>query len=58
MNPAVVFRVVESNHRSRRAMERTGGVLRDGVITREMNGDDPYVVYEMGRKRCEYLRQL
>ena len=43
----VVFWVGESNMRSRRAMEKIGGVLREGVFTRELSGDDPYVVFEV-----------
>jgi RimJ/RimL family protein N-acetyltransferase len=43
----VVFWVGEDNARSRRAMEKIGGVLRDGVFTRDFSGDDPYVVYEI-----------
>ena len=43
----VVFWVGEDNMRSRRAMEKIGGVLRDGVFTREASGDEPYVVYEI-----------
>ena len=54
----VVFWVGETNMRSRKAMEKIGGKLRDGIHTRELSGDDPYVVYEMGRDECEYLRQL
>ena len=47
----VVFWVGETNSRSRRAMEKIGGVLRDGVQIRDIGGDDPYVVYEV-RKGC------
>ncbi len=54
----VVFWVGETNTRSRKAMEKIGGVLRDGVHTRELSGNDPHVVYEMGRDQCEQLRQL
>ena len=43
----VVFWVGETNIRSRRAMEKIGGVLRDGVHYREVAGEDPYVVYEI-----------
>lgn len=43
----VVFWVGESNTRSRRAMEKIGGVLREGVHFRALAGDDPYVVYEI-----------
>lgn len=43
----VVFWVGETNMRSRRAMEKIGGVLRPGVHYREVAGDAPYVVYEI-----------
>ena len=43
----VVFWVGVQNHRSRRAMERIGGVLREGLRTRSLSGDEPHVVYEI-----------
>ena len=43
----VVFWVGETNLRSRKAMEKIGGVLRDGVQRREVAGDAAYVVYEI-----------
>lgn len=43
----VVFWVDESNLRSRRAMEKIGGVLRDGIQFKEGGGDRPYVIYEI-----------
>ena len=43
----VVFWVGETNLRSRRAMEKIGGVLRPGVHRRAVAGDAPYVVYEI-----------
>lgn len=43
----VVFWVGESNHRSRRAMEKIGGMLRAGVHFREGGGDAPSVIYEI-----------
>ena len=45
----VVFWVGAANLRSRRAMEKIGGVLRDGTVTRKESGDAPYVVYEIRR---------
>jgi RimJ/RimL family protein N-acetyltransferase len=47
----VVFWVGESNLRSRRAMEKVGGVLRDGARVREVSGDVPHVIYEIKAKR-------
>ncbi len=43
----VVFWVGVENHRSRGAMEKVGGVLREGVQTRPISGDEPHVVYEI-----------
>ena len=43
----VVFWVGETNLRSRRAMEKISGVLRDGIQIRNISGDVPYVVYEI-----------
>ncbi len=43
----VVFWVGETNLRSRGAMEKIGGVLRDGVHHREIAGDAPHVIYEI-----------
>jgi RimJ/RimL family protein N-acetyltransferase len=43
----VVFWVGVHNHRSRRAMEKIGGILREGVRTRSLSGDEPHVVYEI-----------
>ncbi len=43
----VVFWVGEDNMRSRRATEKIGGVLRDGIHYKDISGDSPYVVYEL-----------
>ncbi|URW75716.1 GNAT family N-acetyltransferase [Sphingomonas donggukensis] len=46
----VVFTVGESNHRSRRAMEKIGGRLRPGTELRLMAGEQkPHVIYEIRR---------
>jgi RimJ/RimL family protein N-acetyltransferase len=42
----VVFWVGADNIRSRTAMEKVGGVLREGIFRR---GDDPYVVFEVSK---------
>lgn len=47
----VVFWIDESNLRSRRATEKIGGVLRDGLKFKEGGGDRPYVVYEIRKSR-------
>lgn len=43
----VVFWIGAENVRSRRATEKIGGVLRDGIVYRGEAGDDPHVVYEV-----------
>ncbi|MEL7186620.1 MAG: GNAT family N-acetyltransferase [Pseudomonadota bacterium] len=43
----VVFWVGEDNTRSRRAMEKIGGVLRPGTVQRDAAGDALHVVYEI-----------
>lgn len=43
----VIFWVGETNLRSRRAMEKIGGVLRDGVHFREIGAEQPDVIYEI-----------
>jgi RimJ/RimL family protein N-acetyltransferase len=43
----VLFWVGETNYRSRRAMEKIGGILRPGVHYRPLSGAAPYVVYEI-----------
>lgn len=49
----VLFWVAASNVRSRRAMEKIGGVCRDGVYIRELSGDTPHLVYTIARvDRC------
>jgi RimJ/RimL family protein N-acetyltransferase len=46
----VVFTVGETNVRSRRAMEKIGGVLRPGIEPRLMAGEmKPHVIYEIPR---------
>ncbi|MCH4893728.1 GNAT family N-acetyltransferase [Sphingomonas sp. SFZ2018-12] len=46
----VVFTVGETNVRSRRAMEKIGGVLRPGTEMRLMAGEmKPHVIYEIVR---------
>jgi RimJ/RimL family protein N-acetyltransferase len=42
-----LFWVGDTNLRSRRAMEKIGGILRDGIQFRDFSGDMPYVVYEI-----------
>lgn len=47
----VVFTVGETNVRSRRAMEKIGGVLRPGIEMRLMAGEmKPHVIYEIRRQ--------
>ncbi len=43
----VVFWVAETNLRSRRAMEKIGGVLREGTRVRAATGAAPHVIFEI-----------
>ena len=52
----VIFWVGETNMRSRRAMEKIGGVLREGTVRREPGSDDLSVVYEISRQDWESRR--
>lgn len=46
----VVFWVGDSNWRSRKAVEKIGGQLRDGIFHRNPEQDDPpHVIYELTR---------
>jgi len=49
----VIFWVGEKNWRSQGAMTKIGGVLREGVLTRELSGSDPYVVFEITKSRYQ-----
>ena len=46
----VVFWIGDTNYRSRKAIEKIGGVLRDGIRTRTIGGDSPHVVYEIKKE--------
>lgn len=48
-----LFWVGDTNHRSRSAMEKIGGQLRDGIHYRELAGDAPHVIYEIGKDRWQ-----
>ena len=53
----VIFWVGETNWRSRRAMEKIGGVLRDGVRMRAYSREPcPHVIYEIrkGQRSASY----
>ena len=43
----VVFWIGADNIRSRRATEKIGGVLREGIFYRGEAEDDPHVIYEV-----------
>ncbi|MGA7804911.1 GNAT family N-acetyltransferase [Bradyrhizobium sp.] len=49
----VVFWVGEENWRSQRAMTKIGGVKRDGLLTRQLSGDDPYFIFEITKNRYQ-----
>ena len=49
---SVVFWVAKDNLRSRKAMEKIGGVLRDGEFSKTDNGKIyPYVVFEIQKDK-------
>jgi RimJ/RimL family protein N-acetyltransferase len=49
----VIFWVGEQNWRSQGAMKKIGGVLREGLFTRELSGASPYVIFEIGKRAYE-----
>jgi len=49
----VVFWVGERNWRSQGAMTKIGGVKRDGLVTRELSGATPYLIFEITKSRYE-----
>lgn len=51
----VVFWVGETNLRSRRAVEKIGGILRDGLHYRGVGGQHPDVVYEIRKTQWNQL---
>jgi N-acetyltransferase len=49
----VIFWVGETNWRSQGAMTKVGGVKRDGIFTRELSGVEPYVIFEVTKRRYQ-----
>jgi N-acetyltransferase len=49
----VIFWVGEKNGRSQGAMTKIGGIKRDGLLTRELSGATPYVIFEIGKGRYQ-----
>ena len=49
----VIFWVGETNWRSQGAMKKIGGVLRDGLFTRELYGDRKHVIFEITKDRYQ-----
>ena len=47
----VVFWVGEQNWRSQGAMTKIGGIKREGLLTRALSGDTPYVIFEITKER-------
>jgi N-acetyltransferase len=47
----VIFWVGETNWRSQGAMKKIGGVLREGLYTRELSGDRKHVIFEITKER-------
>ena len=49
----VIFWVGEANWRSQGAMKKIGGVLRDGLFTRELSGERKHVIFEITKERYQ-----
>jgi N-acetyltransferase len=49
----VIFWVGEKNRRSQGAMEKIGGVRREGLFTRELSGATPHFIFEIGKDRID-----
>lgn len=49
----VIFWVGEQNWRSQGAMTKIGGIKRDGLFTRELSGDRPYFIFDIGKTRYQ-----
>jgi N-acetyltransferase len=47
----VIFWVGHRNWRSQGAMTKIGGVKREGLLTREVSGDEPYFIFEITKAR-------
>jgi RimJ/RimL family protein N-acetyltransferase len=47
----VIFWVGEQNWRSQGAMTKIGGVRREGLLTRNLSGATPHVIFEIGKRR-------
>jgi RimJ/RimL family protein N-acetyltransferase len=47
----VIFWVGHQNWRSQGAMTKIGGVKREGLLTRESSGDEPYFIFEITKQR-------
>jgi N-acetyltransferase len=47
----VIFWVGEDNWRSQGAMTKIGGTKRDGLLTRELSGATPHVIFEISKSR-------
>jgi N-acetyltransferase len=50
----VVFWVGEKNWRSQGAMKKIGGILRDGLFTRELSGVTPYIIFEIRKEAYQH----
>jgi RimJ/RimL family protein N-acetyltransferase len=46
----VIFWVGDTNWRSQGAMTKIGGVKREGLFTRKLSGDRPYVIFEISKE--------
>jgi hypothetical protein len=49
----VLFWVGHENWRSQGAMTKIGGIKREGLLTRELSGDRPYLIFEITKRRYQ-----
>jgi RimJ/RimL family protein N-acetyltransferase len=49
----VIFWVGDENWRSQGAMTKIGGVKREGLFTRELSGDRPYFIFDIGKQQYQ-----
>jgi N-acetyltransferase len=49
----MIFWVGHQNWRSQGAMTKIGGVKREGLLTRELSGNEPYFIFEITKERYQ-----
>jgi N-acetyltransferase len=49
----VIFWVSETNWRSQGAITKIGRIRREGLFTRDVSGDVPYLIFEISKRRYQ-----